>query len=523
MEEKKVRYPIGQQDFKTLRERELLYIDKTVYVRKIVDDGGQYFFLARPRRFGKSLFLSTLRYFFEGRRDLFNGLYIDSTDWDWVAYPVLHLDLNTDRYADPGMLDGVLDRLFRGWEEKYEIEVKDENFSQRFSTIIESAHKKAGRPVVILVDEYDKPLVGNLNKDKNFDHYRSKLASIYSNFKSSAEHIRLVFLTGVSRFSMLSVFSDLNNLNDISFDDEFADICGITEKELLSNFREGIGTLAAKRRENYDETCNALKLNYDGYRFAAEGSDIYNPWSVLNCLQKSRIGAYWNATGAATVIADALRDANIDIEYTLNAKWDLADLAGLDLLNADPTALLYQTGYLTIGDYDFKSDSVRLKIPNEEVRKGFFNDLLNAYLRPKKGTVKSIIEGIMDGIKSGEPEKMMRNLDAYFAGIPYDLKLQNENNFHNVIYVLMTLIGIDAKAEVHTSDGRIDLLIETSNFIYVIELKYDGTPGEALCQICEKQYDRKFLTDDRKIFKIGVSFSSETRRIEGWEIYPSIY
>ncbi|MDE7410310.1 MAG: ATP-binding protein [Muribaculaceae bacterium] len=518
MEEKKVRYPIGQQDFKNLRERSLLYIDKTEYIRKIIDDGSQYFFLARPRRFGKSLFLSTLRYFFEGQRDLFKGLYIDSTDWDWEPYPVLRLDLNTDRYAEQGKLDGVLDRLFRGWEEKYGVEVKDEDYSQRFSTIIESAHKKTGQQVVILVDEYDKPLVGNLNKDDNFEHYRAKLASIYSNFKSSAEHIRLVFLTGVSRFSKLSVFSDLNNLKDITFADEFADICGITEKELLDNFRPGIDLLAAKRRTGYEEACRLLKKNYDGYRFALEGSDIYNPWSVLNAMSESRIGGYWNATGAATVIAEALRDADIDIEYTLNAYWDLAALAGLDLLNADPTALLYQTGYLTIADYDFESDSVKLKVPNEEVRKGLFNDLLNAYLKPKKGTVKSIIDGIKDGIKAGEPEKMMKSLDAYFAGIPYDLKLENENNFHNIFYVLATIIGIDTKAEVHTSNGRIDLLIETQKYIYVIELKYDGTPEQALHQIDEKQYTRRFATDSRKLFKIGVNFSSETRRIESWKI-----
>ena len=518
MEETKVRYPIGQQDFKTLRERDLLYIDKTEYVRRIVDEGSQYFFLARPRRFGKSLFLSTLRYFFEGQRDLFKGLYIDSTNWGWEPYPVLHLDLNTDRYAEPGKLDSVLDNLFCEWEKKYDVEVTNKDYSQRFKTIIKAAHEKTGKQVVILVDEYDKPLVGNLNKDENFEHYRTKLASIYSNFKSSAEHIRLVFLTGVSRFSKLSVFSDLNNLKDITFADNFADICGITEKELLCIFRPGIEQLAAKRRIGYDEACQLLKNNYDGYRFTPEGSDIYNPWSVLNAMSESRIGGYWNATGAATVIAEALRDADIDIEYTLNATWDLADLAGLDLLNADPTALLYQTGYLTIADYDFESDSVKLKVPNEEVRKGLFNDLLNAYLKPKKGTVKSIIDGIKGGLKSGEPETMMKSLDAFFAGIPYDLKMDNENNFHNAFYILTTLLGIDTKAEVHTSDGRIDILIETPKFIYIIELKYDATPEQALRQIKDKQYARKFATDSRRLFKIGVSFSSETRRIEGWEI-----
>ena len=517
MEEKKVKYAIGQQDFKSLRENGFLYVDKTKYIEKLVD-GSQYYFLARPRRFGKSLFLSTLRYFFEGRRELFKGLYIDSSDWKWEPYPVLYLDLNTDKFAEPGILDGVLDNLFKKWEKLYGITEIAENLSTRFLNIIETAHEKTGRQVVILVDEYDKPLVSNLKSADNFEHYRTKLASLYSNFKSSAEHIRLVFLTGISRFSKLSVFSDLNNLDDISFDDDYADICGITEKELTENFHNGIRALAAKRNEDFDTTCSRLKLNYDGYRFAPEGSDIYNPWSVLNCLKKSRIGAYWNATGAATIIVEALRNADVDIEATINGSWDLDDLAGLDLLNADPTALLYQTGYLTISTYDTDNNLVRLKVPNEEVRKGLFNNLLDAYLIPKSGTVKSIFDGIKKGIDGGCPEEMMKYLDAFFAGIPYDLKMDNENNFHNAFYILTTLLGIDTEAEVHTSDGRIDLLIQTPKFIYIIELKYDATPEEALRQIDEKDYPRKFSTDTRTLFKIGVSFSSKTRRIEAWEI-----
>ena len=516
--EDKVRYAIGQQDFKTLREGNALYIDKTAFIEKIVNSQTQYYFLARPRRFGKSLFLSTLRYFFEGRRELFKGLNIDSTDWDWEPYPVLRLDLNTDKYAETGMLDGVLERYFRDWEKQYDVEVKDADLSQRFSTIIQAAHEKTGRKVVILVDEYDKPLVGNLNKDDKFEHYRSKLASIYSNFKSSAEHIRLVFLTGVSRFSKLSVFSDLNNLKDITFSEEFADICGITEKELLAYFEAGIAQLAHEYGLTYEGACRKLKKNYDGYRFARNGSDIYNPWSVLNAMDEARIGTFWIATGASTVIAEALRGADVDVEKILNARWKIDRLAGLDIRNADPTALLYQTGYLTISSYDVRNDTVRLKVPNKEVKEGLFTDLLQFYVNVKRGSAESVVQDLTDAIDNGEPEQMMKRLDAYFAGIPYDLKLDNENNFHNAFYILTTLIGIDAKAEVHTSDGRIDLLIETPKYIYVIELKYDSTPEEALRQIEEKGYARKFATDGRRLFKIGVNFSSETRRIEGWKI-----
>ena len=517
MEEKKVKYAIGDQDFRSLREGGFLYVDKTKYIEKLVD-GSKYFFLARPRRFGKSLFLSTLRYFFEGRRELFKGLYIDSSDWKWEPYPVLHLDLNTDKFAEPGILDGVLDNLFKKWEKLYGITEIAENLSTRFLNIIETAHEKTGRQVVILVDEYDKPLVSNLKSADNFEHYRTKLASVYSNLKSSAEHIRLAFLTGISRFSKLSVFSDLNNLNDISFDDAFADICGITEKELMDLFHIGIENLANQYQMSYEDMCLRLKKNYDGYRFSKRGSEIYNPWSVLNAMYKKDIRNYWIGTGTSSVVAEALRDAHVNVEETLNAEWDIDDLAGLDLLNADPTALLYQTGYLTIGHYDMETEMVHVKVPNEEVRKGLFSGLLNVYLNPERGTVKSIVDGLMKALRKGDPEEMMRSLDAFFAGIPYDLKMDNENNFHNAFYILTTLLGIDTEAEIHTSDGRIDLLIQTPKFIYIIELKYDATPEEALRQIDEKDYPRMFSTDTRTLFKIGVSFSSKTRRIEAWKI-----
>ena len=280
----------------------------------------------------------------------------------------------------------------------------------------------------------------------------------------------------------------------------------------------GIERLAKNRKIGFEEVRNLLKKNYDGYRFTPNGSGIYNPWSVLNAMDEGRIGDYWIDTGAPSVIAEALYEADVDIEAILNAEWKLRRLAGLDLRNANPTALLYQAGYLTIADYDLEYDEVRLKVPNDEVREGLFNDLLPIYMKGKDGWAEGVVDRLRKAIRNGEPEKMMKELDAYFAGIPYDLKMDNENNFHNAFYILTTLIGIDAKAEVHTSDGRIDLLIETPKFIYVIELKYDATPEQALRQIEEKGYARKFAVDSRRLFKIGVNFSSETRRIEGWRI-----
>lgn len=380
------KYPIGQQDFKMLRERGALYIDKTSFVEKIVRSKSQYYFLARPRRFGKSLFLSTLRYFFEGERELFRDLYADSMDWDWEPYPVLRLDLNTDRYAGRGTLDDVLETLFQEWEAKYEVSEIMETYPQRFRNIIKNAHEKTGKPVVILVDEYDKPLVTNLNKVDDFEHYRSVLASIYSNFKSSAEHIRLVFMTGVSRFSKLSIFSDLNNIRDLSFIDEFADICGITEKEMLDSLHEGISLLAGKEGVSFDCAHAMLKKNYGGYRFSKSGSEIYNPWSLLNAMANSEISNYWNDTGMPKLVAESLKRVNADLEAVFDSYCTEDDLKGLDLLSPDPTALLYQTGYLTIKDYNKKIRRYRLGIPNDEVKDGLFKVLLPYYVKAHTGS-----------------------------------------------------------------------------------------------------------------------------------------
>lgn len=363
-------YPIGQQSFRELRNDECVYVDKTQFIAKILESRQRYWFLARPRRFGKSLFLSTLEYFFKGERNLFKGLFIDTIDWDWQPYPVLRLDLNVEKYKEPGRLDGVISNYFRRWELDFGIENPADSLSVRFQNIIEAAHLKTGQKAVILVDEYDKPLVNN---DDNFEHYRSQLASLYSNFKSSAEHIKLVFVTGVSLFSKLSVFSDINNLRDITFSDDFADICGITEKELRDNLSAGISSIAENNCISYEEAISLLKENYDGYRFAQRGSDIYNPWSLFSAMVEKRILNYWSLMKDPTIIADALKNMDIDLEKTLNSRFRFRALACMDLKNADPTALLYQTGYLTIKDYDFQSDTVRLGVPNKEVIESLFD------------------------------------------------------------------------------------------------------------------------------------------------------
>lgn len=512
------RYPIGQQDFKTIRANNDYYVDKTEYVWRIVDSASQYYFLARPRRFGKSLFLSTLHYFFKGQRELFKGLFIDTTDWNWDEYPVLRLDLNTERYDEPGQLERVLNKIFDSWEKKYGIEKIYEGCSQRFSHIIETAHEKTGKKVIILVDEYDKPLLGNLNKNENFELYRSQLAALYSNFKSSAAHIRLVFLTGVSRFSTLSIFSDLNNIKDITFSNDFGDVCGITERELLDNFKEGIENLAKEEEIAYEDALTLLKSNYDGYRFAKKGSDIYNPWSVLNALDESKIGNYWNETGMPTLVAEMLKRVGADLENSFDTYCTEDNLKGLDLLSPDPTALLFQTGYLTIKNYSREAEMFHLGIPNREVRTGLFNILLPYYVKCKTGTANETVSGIVRNFIFGKPDEALKCMQAYFAGIDYKMRIDNENNFHNAFYLLMDLIGLKTETEHHTSDGSIDIKVQTHDYIYIIELKYDRSPADALRQIEDKKYGRHLHADSRKVFLIGVAFSSKTRCIEDWEI-----
>ncbi len=515
-------YPIGEQDFKFLRETGCLYVDKTSYIKKLVSPGSKYYFLARPRRFGKSLFLSTLRYFFEGDRNLFHGLSIESLNWDWHRYAVLRIDLNVERYDQPGKLESVLNNLFNEWDIQYGVTLKTDNLSSRFRNVIKAAHEKTGLPVVILVDEYDKPLVSNLDNEELYEHYRSRLSTLYSNFKSSTEHIRLVFLTGVSRFSKLSIFSDLNNLNDITFDNEFADICGITEQELFNDLRIGVETFAENRDLSFEEAIHELKKNYDGYRFAEDGSDIYNPWSLLCCLSKKTIANYWNQTGLPTILGEALKRVDANLEEILNTKCDLDTLLGMDLTSLNPLALLYQTGYLTIKHYDDQTDFFTLGVPNREAKEGLAKSLLPYYVTVKRGITEGVASELIKNIQLGEPYKLMKNLQIYFAGIPYELKMDNENNFQNALYILLTLIGAKAHAEVSTSEGRIDLLIETPNYIYIIELKYNGTAQEALKQINDKKYGRPYLNGQHTIFKIGVNFSSKTRCIEDFVISETV-
>lgn len=516
--DRKVRYPIGQQSFEILRKEGYIYVDKTHFISDLVTQGGQYYFLGRPRRFGKSLFLSTLQCFFEGKRELFKGLAINSLEWRWERYPVLRLDLNADRYAESGILDLVLDDQFRKWEKEYGVTEIAGTHSLRFKNIIEAAHAQTGLPAVILIDEYDKPLVGNLNNKENFEHYRSKLASLYTNFKQSADHIQLVFLTGVTRFSKLSIFSDLNNPNDITFDNAYADICGITERELSDYFGVGISELADNYKKSISQTMTLLKKSYDGYRFAEKGSEVYNPWSLLSAMSKGKIANYWNDTGLPSIIVEMLKNTHVDLEKFFSSRCSLTALKGLDLSSPRPIALLYQTGYLTIKDYVPELEVYTMGIPNDEVAKGLMEHLIPYYSSLDGEDTTFFIGMFSREMEEGDVDGFMTRMKSFFAHTPYDLDMGDERNFHNAVFVLLTLLGLKVDAEVKTSDGRIDLTVRTERYIYIIELKYDGSAEEALRQIQKKEYSLPYIMDPRKLILIGVNYSSEKRRIEDWKI-----
>ncbi|MBD5207370.1 MAG: ATP-binding protein [Bacteroidales bacterium] len=518
MERNAVKYPIGEQSFKMLRKGGFLYVDKTMYIDKIVN-GSKYYFLGRPRRFGKSLFLSTLQAFFEGKRELFKGLYADSMDWDWEPYPVIYLDLNPQRYqddADFSDLDITVDETLKIHEERLGITSPNENLSARFSFLIRKLSEAMGKGVVILVDEYDKPLVNNINDRQRFITYRNKLAALYSNFKSSAPYLRLVFLSGVSRFGKLSVFSGLNNISDISFIDKYAAICGITGQELSENFREGIQELASKYRHTPEEEITQLKRHYDGYHFSEECPDIYNPYSLLQVMAYQKYSNFWIESGNSTLLAEQLKRTNSDLKSLINARCAQNTLEGLDIDSISPLALLYQTGYLTIKDYESVDDIFTLGIPNLEVKQGFFEQLLPWYTSIQKDATRVFISDLRKEMERGEVDAFMKRLQSLFAGFGHDLKFEEERNVSNAMLIVFSLIGMHADTEVRTSDGRIDILVRTVDYVYIMELKYDKSAQEALDQIERKEYALPWAVDSRKVIEIGINYSSEKRRIDGW-------
>lgn len=507
-------YPIGIQNFEKIRKDGYVYVDKTALIYQLVKSGS-YYFLSRPRRFGKSLLISTLQAYFEGKKELFKGLAMEILEKEWVKRPILHLDLNIEKYDTRESLDNILEKTLAGWESLYGANPSERSFSLRFAGIIQRACEQTGHRVAILVDEYDKPMLQAIGDEELQKYYRNTLKPFYGVLKTMDGCIKLGFLTGVTKFGKISVFSDLNNLMDLSMDRRYIALCGITEEELYGNFEEDIHRLAATQGMTNEETCMELKECYDGYHFTHNVPGIYNPFSLLNTFSKLEFGNYWFETGTPTYLVELLKRNHYDLERMANEETD-ADVLNSIYGDESPIPVIYQSGYLTIKDYDRRFGIYRLGFPNREVEEGFIKFLLPFYTRMNKVEAPFEIQKFVNEIETGQPDAFFQRLGSFFADTPYELARDLEVHYQNVLFIVFKLVGFYVQVEYHTSEGRVDLVLQTDKFIYVMEFKLDGTAEEALRQINEKHYARPFEADTRKLFKIGVNFSKETRNIEKW-------
>ena len=509
-----MKYPIGIQNFEKLRQDGYLYIDKTGLVYSLVQTSNCYF-LSRPRRFGKSLLISILEAYFLGKKELFKGLAIEKLEQEWTVYPVLHLDLNIEKYDSIDNLTDILNVNLKLWEQTYGSDDAETSVSLRFAGIIRRAYKQTGRRVVVLVDEYDKPLLQSIGNKALQEEFRNTLKPFYGVLKSLDGCIRFALLTGVTKFGKVSVFSDLNNLDDISMNNQYATLCGIIEKEIHTNIEEGIWSLASAQNLSYEETCVKLKEMYDGYHFTSDSEGIYNPFSLFNALKNKTFGNYWFETGTPTYLVELLK------RNRYNLKDMTETVSSADVLNSiygddEPIPVIYQSGYLTIKGYNPRFKTYRLGFPNKEVEEGFMNFLIPYYTPIKKEKTAFSIENFVEEIERGDIDSFFRRLQSFFADTPYELVRDRELHYQNVLFIVFKLIGLYVKAEYHTSQGRIDLALQTDKYIYVMEFKLEGSAEEALRQIEEKQYALPFASDKRQVFQIGINFSSQTRNIEKW-------
>ena len=502
-----MKYPIGIQTFEKIRKDDFVYVDKTALIHKMVREGN-YYFLSRPRRFGKSLLISTLKAYFEGKRELFQGLAMEGLEQEWRVHPVLHLDLNSEKYDFAESLDNILDSNLA--------EPSERSFSLRFAGIIRRACEKTGERVVILVDEYDKPLLQTISNKVLQDDYRSTLKALYGVLKSMDGCIKFALLTGVTKFGKVSVFSDLNNLMDISMDHRYTDICGITEKEMHQYFKDDIQKLSDLNGTTYEEMSEQLRENYDGYHFAPNTDGMYNPFSLLNVFAKQRLDSYWFETGTPTYLVELLKKNDYALEEIDNTVVGMETLSGIDATDTDPIPVIYQSGYLTIKDFNPRFQSYTLGYPNKEVEEGFTKFLLPHYTSSRGARSTFEIQNFVREVEIGDIDGFFTRLRSFFSDTTYEVIRLQELHYSNVLYIGFKLLGFYTQVEYHTSNGRIDLVLQTPDYIYVMEFKLKGTAEEALAQINEKGYALPFERDSRTLYKIGVNFSAETRNIERW-------
>lgn len=508
-------YPIGIQNFEKIRKGGYLYIDKTALVYQLVKTGS-YYFLSRPRRFGKSLLLSTFLAYFQGKKELFKGLAMEKLEKEWIEYPIFHLDLNIEKYDEPESLNRILNDHLMRWEEQYGSRPSETSFSLRFAGVIHRACRQTGQGVVILVDEYDKPMLQAIGNEALQKEFRNILKPFYGVLKTMDGSIRFAFLTGVTKFGKVSVFSDLNNLNDISMWNKYVDICGISDKELHDNLEEEMQEFADVQGITYEQLCEKLRLRYDGYHFTHDSVGVYNPFSLLNAFNRQSFGSYWFETGTPTYLVNLLTKHHYDLERMACEETDVQVLDSVDAESTNPIPVIYQSGYLTIKSYDEEFGIYTLGFPNQEVEEGFVRFLLPYYAHINKVEAPFEIQRFVQEVRAGDYDSFFHRLQSFFADTPYELIRDQELHYQNVLFIVFKLVGFYTKVEYHTSQGRVDLVLQTDKYIYVMEFKLNGTAEEALRQINEKHYAVPFEVDGREVIKIGVNFSTQTRNIERW-------
>ena len=510
-------YPIGIQNFEKIRNDGYLYIDKTALMYQMVKTGS-YYFLSRPRRFRKSLLISTMEAYFQGKKELFAGLAVERLEKDWIKYPILHLDLNIEKYDTPESLDNILEKSLTAWEKLYGAEPSERSFSLRFAGIIERACKQAGQRVVILVDEYDKPMLQAIGNEKLQKQFRDTLKPFYGALKTMDGYIKFAFLTGVTKFGKVSVFSDLNNLDDISMRKDYVEICGVSDQELHENLDIELHEFAETQGLSYDKLCTKLKEYYDGYHFTHNSIGIYNPFSLLNAFKYKEFGSYWFETGTPTYLVKLLKKHHYDLERMAHEETDAQVLNSIDSESTNPIPVIYQSGYLTIKGYDERFGIYRLGFPNREVEEGFIRFLLPFYANVNKVESPFEVQKFVREVETGDYDSFFHRLQSFFADTTYEVIREQELHYENVLFIVFKLVGFYTKVEYHTNNGRVDLILQTDKFIYIMEFKLNGTAEEALQQINNKRYALPFEADGRKLFKIGINFSEKTRNIEKWVV-----
>lgn len=518
MEEQRQLYPIGIQTFSIIREENYLYIDKTEYVYRMTHAEAKYTFLSRPRRFGKSLLTSTLHSYFDGRKDLFKGLALEKLEREWNRYPVLHFDMSLGKHLSKEALERYLNHCLQPYEKKYGIVIDTSDSNIRLTNLIRAAYEKDKKKVVVLIDEYDAPLLDVVHISDTLEDLRNIMRNFYSPLKACDPYLKFVFLTGITKFSQLSIFSELNNIKNISMLPEYAAICGITQEELENYMRPGIQKMAKAKNTDEEGALQLLKDNYDGYHFTMPSPDIYNPFSLLNALSDGLLHSYWFGSGTPTYLIEMLRKFHVIPQQldNIEALASTFDAPTQSLTSAIP--LLYQSGYITIKEYDQETELYTLSIPNKEVRIGLMNSLLPEYVGQAKDAGMTMVALLSRDIRRNQLSAALKRLQAFLSTVPYCDHTDYEGHYQQLLYVIFSLLGYYVDVEVRTPDGRVDIVLRTTTHLYVMELKLNKDAATAMRQIDLKEYPKRFALSDLPVVKVGINFDSNKHTITDWDI-----